>query len=433
MPASKDPVTKKSPILIIFLTVFIDLVGFGIVLPLLPTYSKSFGASGLEVGVIVASFSAMQFLFSPMWGAWSDRVGRRPALLVSTAGAAFSYVGFAIGSGFEGRLALLAILGSRMLAGICGANITVAQAYIADVTPPDQSAKRMGLIGMAFGLGFIVGPALAIEAQQFLGRSGPGAVAATLCAANWLFAWRMLPESRKPGAATPARRSRSKGVALVMSHPARSILVTIFFLATFGFTCFESNLAILVTRNFGLNAADSASTGAALFIAAGLLGAVVQSPAVIQRLRRLGESRLTALSLVMFAAGLAPMPWIHGAGPLTWASAASLHSAWPALLGLLALIAMGSSLTRPPLFALLGRFAPPDDRGMTFGVAQSAGSLARVFGPPLAGGLYDLHPSWPYLACAGIAVAGAVIAWVGLVAHNTPPAGAAAASNAASH
>src|SRR5258705_5787403 len=152
---------RKTSLFIIFLTVFIDLIGFGIVLPLLPIYSRNFQAPTAMIGVIMASYSVMQFLFTPIWGRLSDRIGRRPILLASTAAAAVSYVVFAIGSGQHGKAGLWILLGSRVLAGICGANITVAQAYIADITPPENRSRRMGLIGMAFGLGFVFGPGLA--------------------------------------------------------------------------------------------------------------------------------------------------------------------------------------------------------------------------------------------------------------------------------
>src|SRR5499426_1742776 len=166
---------KSGPsVLVIFLTVFIDLIGFGIVVPLIALYSRSYGASGFLIGVIGASFSAAQFVFAPVWGRLSDRVGRRPILLVSTAGAAISYAIFALGSGQTGTLAIMLLFVSRIFAGICGANITVAQAYIADITPPEERSKKMGLIGMAFGLGFIVGPALAVVAQGAFGATGPG-------------------------------------------------------------------------------------------------------------------------------------------------------------------------------------------------------------------------------------------------------------------
>src|SRR5436189_3200921 len=170
---------KKQPsVLVIFLTVFIDLIGFGIVVPLVPVYSRHFGAHGAVIGVIIASFSAMQFLFAPIWGRLSDRHGRRPILLLSTAGAAGSYVLFALSSGLENHvLALWLMVLSRMFAGVCGGNITVAQAYIADITPPDQRSKKMGLIGMAFGLGFIFGPILGGVSLQHFGNTGPGWVA----------------------------------------------------------------------------------------------------------------------------------------------------------------------------------------------------------------------------------------------------------------
>src|SRR5438105_10056577 len=163
---------RKPSVFVIFLTVFMDLIGFGIVLPLLPIYNRDLGASGLLIGVIQASFSAMQFLFAPSWGRLSDRIGRRPVLLVSTAGAAISYSVFAIGCGLSGSTALWVLLLSRMLAGICGANITVAQAYIADITPPAERSKKMGLIGMAFGLGFVFGPPLGAMLSRVLGFRG---------------------------------------------------------------------------------------------------------------------------------------------------------------------------------------------------------------------------------------------------------------------
>ena len=418
--------TKKkgmSPLATIFLTVFVDLVGFGIVLPLLPTYSKSFGASGLMVGIIMASYSAMQFLFAPVWGAWSDRVGRRPALLLSTAGAASSYGIFAFGSTLNGTMALMVILASRLIAGVCAANITVAQAYIADITPPEESGKRMGLIGMAFGLGFIIGPLIAVVGQMLMGQVGPGVFACAICSANFLFAWKNLPESWKPGLHPPSpRRSRYAGVRHVLGQPVIGFLVFIFFLATFGFTCFESNLAILVTQNFQLSSRDSFRAGAVLFSFAGIMGASVQSPGIWKLLRKLGEPKLVALSLLIFAMGLAPMPWMHGNVPLTWGNLfSSAGGSWWPLLILVTFISIGSGMTRPPLFALIQRCAPAHERGLTFGVAQSGASLARIVGPLFIGGLYDRHPAWPYLACAGLASATGILAWTTLTRSTDMP------------
>ena len=173
VPSRTVPMRRPS-VLVIFLTVFIDLIGFGIIVPLIPSYSEHFGARGIVIGAIFASYSAMQFIFSPIWGRLSDRYGRRPILLISTAGAAASYVLFARSTGLENHTAALWLMVvSRVFAGICGGNITVAQAYIADITPPADRSKKMGLIGMAFGLGFILGPFIGAESLRHLGRHWP--------------------------------------------------------------------------------------------------------------------------------------------------------------------------------------------------------------------------------------------------------------------
>ena len=214
---------RKPSVLVIFLTVFIDLIGFGIVVPLVPGFSQHFGAQGFLIGVIIASFSAMQFLFAPIWGRLSDKHGRRPILLISTAGAALSYLLFALSCTLENHTtALWLMVLSRMLAGMCGGNITVAQAYIADITPPEQRSRRMGLIGMAFGLGFIFGPALGgfslggftLGGLHFagFGAAGPGLVAATLCTANFVLALFILRESRQPGSSQGRRSPSSRSV-----------------------------------------------------------------------------------------------------------------------------------------------------------------------------------------------------------------------------
>ena len=211
---------RKPSVLVIFLTVFIDLIGFGIVVPLVPWYSRHLGAQGFMIGVIIASFSAMQFVFSPIWGRLSDRHGRRPILLISTLGAAASYVLFGFSSGLENHAAALGLMVlSRMLAGVCGGNITVAQAYIADITPPEQRSKRMGLIGMAFGLGFIFGPIIGGLSLKYLGARGPGWVAAALCAGNFLLAYWILTESLQPSSEHAPLRPRFGQWAHTMQQP----------------------------------------------------------------------------------------------------------------------------------------------------------------------------------------------------------------------
>ena len=402
--------------LVIFFTVFIDLIGFGIVVPLVPMYSRHYGASGWMIGAIIASFSAMQFIFSPIWGKLSDRHGRRPILLISTAGAALSYVLFAVGSGFENHsLALGALLVSRIFAGACGGNITVAQAYIADITPPENRSKRMGLIGMAFGLGFIFGPAISGIALKFGGTTAPGWVAAALCAVNFLLAYFILAESLKPNSGQATQRPQLDQFFHTLAQPKIGLLIIIFFLATFAFSCFESTLPLLVSDNFNLGLDKSeampATTVISLFVFCGVIGAFIQGGMIGKLVKKLGEPKLIAASLLCTGISLALLPFLHGEGPLKWS--AVLHASdwpWIKMLGALALLAVGSSLTRGPLFGLLSNLAPANEQGVTIGVCQSAGALARIAGPLFAASLYVHIPMLPYVVCGGISLFAALLA-----------------------
>lgn len=403
---------KKPSLLVIFLTVFVDLIGFGMVLPLLPIFAKNLDAAGWVMGCLMASYSAMQFLFAPLWGRLSDRVGRRPILLLSTAGAAVSYGIFALGSGQTGPSALVLLFVARIFAGICGANITVAQAYIADITPPEERSKRMGLIGMAFGLGFIFGPALGGLALKSGHLSAPGWLAAGLCALNFVFAYLKLPESRPADARPTERRPRLQELVRTIRRPGIGVLVVIFFLATFCFACFEMTIGLLVSRNLhltvinlkgGLHEFDSKVTW--LYVYCGVIGALVQGGPLGRIVKKLGEPQLIVVSLVLLGVSLLPIPFVG-----TWA---------PLLLAL-AVLSIGSSLTRPPLFGLLSNLTPADEQGATIGTAQSAGSLARIAGPIFAGSLYELHPAALYVTCGALALITAGIAWAKLVATPLP-------------
>ena len=403
---------KRPTILVIFLTVFIDLIGFGLVLPLIPNYTKNMGASGFEVGVIIGAYSLMQFLFAPMWGSLSDRIGRRPVLLVSLAGSIIGYGIFAVGSAMTGRVALGVILLSRVFAGVCGANITVAQAYIADITPPEDRSKKMGLVGMAFGLGFIVGPALAVVTQWMFGPTGPGWVASGICALNFAIALVRLPESWKPGAVPAAKRARMAQVRHTLGTPRIGFLVVIFFLATLGFACFESTAGLLIQENFKIDHSASAKANAILFCYCGIIGAFVQAGPIGRMVRKFGEPRLIAASLVIFGLSMAPLPFIKGDSHLSLGTLFRAEGLpWLALLFTAGWLAIGSGLTRPPLFGLLSILTPAAEQGATLGVAQSAGSLARVIGPPLAGLVFDQHPSWPYLLVAAFTIVTGLMAW----------------------
>jgi DHA1 family tetracycline resistance protein-like MFS transporter len=401
---------RRPSVLIIFLTVFIDLIGFGIIVPLLPIYSKHYGATGLMIGIIGASFSAMQFLFSPVWGRLSDKYGRRPVLLASTAGAAFSYVIFALASGMENHAtALWLLLLSRSFAGICGGNITVAQAYIADITPPQDRSRRMGLIGMAFGLGFIFGPVISGVSLKLLGATGPGWIAAGLCAANFFLACFILAESLKPGSEHVKPRATLAQWSYTLAQPKVGLLIVVFFLATFCFSCFEITLPLLISDNFHLAiAADQtipATTVISLFVFCGLIGALIQGGAIGWLVKKFGETKLIAFSLVLTGLSFLLLPFIKGDGPLYWSKLVTSGGwQWLKMLFALAFLAIGSSLTRPPLFGMLSNLTPAHEQGATIGIAQSAGSLARILGPLFAATAYAYKPALPYLVCGGIAI-----------------------------
>ena len=383
---------KKPSLLIIFLTVFIDLIGFGIVLPLLPKYAEKFGAHGFQIGLIISSFSVMQFFFSPMWGRLSDRIGRRPVLLMSNAGSAVSYALFAVAAMVTGTTGLLLLLASRVFAGICGANLSVASAYIADVTTPENRSKGMGLIGMAFGLGFILGPALGGFSADKLGLSGPGGVAAALCAGNFLLGCFILVESRKPDSEHVASRPKWEQWVHTFRQPKLAILISLFFLATFCFTCFESTLPLLLDKRFHY---DEKHVGY-LFAYCGLVAALIQGGAIGRLVKRFGEPQLVFGSLLTVAVSLAMIPFAPNLAGL--------------LLGL-GLFAAGSGVNRAPTMGMISMNSPAAEQGATLGVAQSAGTLARIVGPVFATSLYAIHTPLPYLICAGIAVGTSLVAW----------------------
>ena len=393
---------KKPSVFIIFLTVFIDLIGFGMVLPLLPIFAKNFNANGFTIGMLMASFSAMQFIFAPLWGRLSDQVGRRPVLLLSTAGATVSYAMFAMGCGVAGNTGLLILFGSRIFAGICGANITVAQAYIADVTPPEDRSRKMGLIGMAFGLGFIFGPVLSGVGMHFFGMTGPGWIAASLCGLNFFFALVRLPESWRPTSEHVSQRPRFRQWVHTFGLPKIGLLIVIFFMATFCFTCFETTLGLLVSQNFSLTVKNVKGVFVFdekvvyLYAYCGIIGAFVQGGAIGRAVKKLGEPLLITLSLVLVGLAMAPLPFVKN---------------WSELLAVLAMLAIGSSLTRPPVFGMISILTPSHEQGATIGVAQSAGSLARIIGPVFASTLFDRHPALPYLTCAALSLLTAIVAW----------------------
>jgi MFS family permease len=349
-------VSGRKPLTTIFLIVFTDLVGFGIVIPLLPLYAEHYGPAPWEFGLLMASYSAMQFVFAPLLGRLSDRVGRRPVLLISLVGSVSGYLLFAAAH----SLALL--FASRVVAGLAGANIATAQAVIADITPPEGRARGMGLIGAAFGLGFIAGPAIAGGVIR-LGEAAPGLVAAAFSLLALVMAVAFLPES------LPAeRRGRERqrwGVARLTyawRHPELSPLLAIGFAVVTGFSAFEVTFAQLVHDRFGLTAAHVAF----LFVYLGLLAAAVQGGLVGRLARRFGERALVLGGLSLTSVGLLLIAGEHRLAVL----AATLP-----------LLAIGQGTTMPSLSALVSHTAGEREQGEVLGAFQGVSSLARVVGP----------------------------------------------------
>jgi MFS family permease len=406
-------VNRKPSLLVIFLSVFIDLIGFGIVLPLLPGYaednfSQTFSQKGLVIGAIIASFSAMQFFFAPVWGKLSDRIGRRPVMLISNLGASGSYALFAVASGMGGSIGLFGILISRIFAGICGANLSVASAYIADISPPEKRSARMGLIGMAFGLGFIFGPAIGAFSAEIFGKTGPGWVAASFCAGNFLLGWFILGESRSPDSAPVAPRPKMNQWSHTLAQPKLGVLVGVFFFATFCFTCFESTFPLIAKDYFSKTVPFFSGEKFNLHVGyvfsyAGVIAALLQGGLVGWLVKKFGEPKLIFSSLIIFAVGLAALPFAKNL---------------PEILVVLALLAIGSGLNRPPVFGMISLNSPPNEQGANLGVAQSFSALARILGPIFAGTLFFVKPSLPYLICGGIALATSFFAWKFLCGKN---------------
>ena len=406
----------------IWSTVAVDLVGFGIILPVLPLYAERFGATPATVGALFASFSVAQLLLAPVWGSVSDRVGRKPVLLLSLAGT----VAGSLLTGLAGSLPVLFF--GRVLDGASGASVSVAQAAVADLSEPDQRARLFGLLGAAFGLGFVAGPALGALAALG-GPRVPFFVAAGIAGANALVGLRRLPETmplsgagphpgrpRREG--PPARSPRGRpSVALadglgaeglggldpgavadpepLAHHLPRSEggdrrgvgrLVAVAFGSLLAFSAFEATFALFGERRLGFR---PASTGA-VFTVVGLVLAVVEGGLVHPVVHRLGESRTLRLGLLANALGLVVLAAVHS---------------WWVLVPALAALVVGQGLATPSLTAAVAAVAGEDRRGGVLGLQQSAGGLARVLGP-LAGGLAFEHlglPS-PYLAGAGVMV-----------------------------
>jgi len=377
----------------IFLTVFVDLLGFGLVLPFLAKEARDvFGVSEFVATLLGSVYSLMQFLFVPVWGRLSDRVGRRPVLLWSIAATAATMA--ALGAGLAWGHSVLWLFVARGFGGVATANLGTASAYIADITKPEERAKGMGLIGMAFGLGFIVGPGIggALSKIEIAGRHGavPCLVAAGLSTINFAWAYAGVAESL-PADARVGRAARglaplnAEAMRRAFELPGVALAVFVNFLVILSFTNLDQTFTFFCADLFGI---DERGTGYVLaFI--GIVAALVQGGLVRSLAPRFGEAALMRAGTLIQALAFAGLV---GAGSI--ASRALL-------LGSGGLLALGNGLTQPATSAFISRRAPLDRQGATLGTNQSFASLARTFGPALGGWLYgNLSPRAPYAVAA---------------------------------
>lgn len=366
----------------VLLTVFLDLVGFGIVIPLLSFYAETHGATPLQVTLLMASYSLAQFLMAPVWGALSDRFGRRPVLLFSIAATALGLAGFAAAA----SVPMLFLF--RTLHGVATANISTAQAAVADVTPPEKRAMGMGLIGAAFGVGFTVGPVIGGELSAY-GMAVPIWAAAAMSALNFVLALFLLPETRKPGAAPSRTRSLNPARFLeVARHPTVGLCVVLTFVLTFAFAMMESTFSLFAEHGRGLDA----PTIGRMFGVAGLVMIFIQGGLIGPLVRALGERALIPAGILVLSVALALLPFAPPIAPM---------------LLIFVAIAIGQGVTGPSLQGLISRGAREDEQGFVLGTNQSMSALARALGP-LIGGLAFTHiaegaPFW--LSAAVVALA----------------------------
>lgn len=399
---------RRSSLGILFLIVFSDLLGFGIVIPLLPRYGEVFGASPAVLGALLACYSLLQFIFSPIWGRLSDRFGRKPILVLSLAGSALGYLLFA-----SARSIPVLIL-SRALAGVMAANISTAQAYIADVTTPEKRARGMGLIGAAFGLGFSLGPFVGgflaslqetsvvtglAKSTPVLGgilrnvQGLPGLFAALLSATALILTITLLPESLRGEQRTASSRSgRVRLILATFQRPQIGIVLLLFFIYTFGFTQVEMTLAQLMGHRFGFDISRSYW----LFGWIGVIAALVQGGLIGPLARWLGERALAAAGILTVTVSLFVLPFVSGT---------------PSLMAALALLAIGAGLANPSLSALVSRLTPASEQGSALGVFQSMSSIARIIGPIVAQLLYQkgAHVHAPLLVGAAFGLLGFIL------------------------
>ncbi len=407
-PNPADVRQRRRILGVVFLTLFLDLLGFGIILPIQPFYAESFGATATVVTLIGASYSLMQFLFSPFWGRLSDRIGRRPVILVSIA---FACVGWLI-LGFAQGLWMFVL--SRLVAGFGNANLGTAQAVVADVTTKKVRAEGMGLVGAAFGLGFLFGPIIGGIFGSRYGAEVPALIAAGLAAVNWVAAYFLLPESHPP-------EKRGQAIAFDGRGPRRSVfpietikealkmpsvapLLVMGLVYGVGFSLMEAALSLFVERQyvpteiFGTEEGHKQAANLAMqvLVTVGFTAVMVQGGLIRPLRKRIDERTLLLVGSLLIGLGFA----MTAALPF-------LGLPFMAMMLTYVVVAAGSGIFSPSASSLLSQSVPSDRQGAILGAGQSVGSLARVIGPSMAGVLLDVHRSLPFALGAVLLLAAA--------------------------
>ena len=381
---------KRTPLTIIFLIVFIDLLGFGVVIPIIPSYAEhGFAASDFTIGLLVASFSFAQLLFTPLWGRLSDRYGRKPILLIGLVMTVVSYIMF----GMAESMTVLFV--SRLLGGIGGANISAAQAYIADVTRPEERAKGMGMIGAAFGLGFVFGPIIGGLLVGY-GYSVPGYAAAVLSAIALVTAMIALPESLHRNEQHDGGRTAAFTFAMLLEalkRPYVGALLLLFFLITFGYANIYATFPMISTRKFGMTDREVGY----LFGFMGIVGAFTQGYLIRVLGPRIEERKLFLWGSMLTAIGLFLLPF-------------SISTF--TLLAILAVLSLGTGLVTPSCLGMISRYADPAQQGGVLGINQALGALGRVLGPIWGAFVFDAAGmSWPFITGGIVLTVVALLVW----------------------
>jgi MFS family permease len=372
-------------VLVLIGTMLVDMIGFGIVLPLLPFYATEFGAADWMVGPLVASFSVAPLIATPFWGKISDHYGRRPLILAGLACSASSYVLFGVAT----TITVLFI--SRIVQRASGGKIAVAQAYVADTTQPERRAQVLGWLSAASGAAFMIGPAIGSWAWRLGGHMAPGFVAAGLCLLNLVFALKFLPEpsvsraaDRGSGLSVP---SLSEVVRTALRQPLMG-MIAVYFLGIGAFTSITAIFPLFLENRFGIDE----STVGYVFVYVGSVSVLVRGVAVGPLVSRFGEPYVSRLGAVLLAVGL---------------GVAALAESYLLLAVAITFIAAGTGTLFPPLAALISRSAAPEVQGSTLGVNQFFGGVARVLGPLWGAAVFDLYGAGsPFLtACVGVVLA----------------------------